>query len=316
VTVIAEEDSWGASSLDRDPHVRMQSFEYLARLTLGDENRSVRWSDLVRFRVDGQPCPLIGQRGIWKPGILDLPLSLVTTPRKPGRAVPYDDEIREDETIVYRYQGTDPGAHDNVWLRELMRAHKPLIYFYGIDKGVYLPTWPVYIVQDDPRSLTVTVDLSPAAWSVHREGEAVSEPAISKRYLFVPARRRLHQTLFRHRVMRAYQKRCSICRLGHESLLDAAHIVPDADERGMATTQNGLSLCKIHHAAFDRNILGIDPELRVHVREEILEEVDGPMLEHGIKETHGQRLRVIPRARADQPSPELLHERFQVFVGA
>jgi len=116
--------------------------------------------------------------------------------------------------------------------------------------------------------------------------------------------------------MRAYRRRCSICRLGHERLLDAAHIIPDADEAGLATTRNGLSLCKIHHAAFDGNILGIDPDLVVHVREDILREIDGPMLQHGIKEMHGEKLRVVPRRKEEQPSRDGLAERFLLFKGA
>ncbi|WP_421732959.1 HNH endonuclease [Cellulomonas sp.] len=55
----------------------------------------------------------------------------------------------------------------------------------------------------------------------------------------------------------AYETRCAICQLGHGSLLDAAHIVPDGEELGLPTTSNGLSLCKIHHAAYDQNMLGV-----------------------------------------------------------
>ena len=38
---------------------------------------------------------------------------------------------------------------------------------------------------------------------------------------------------------------------------------------------NVLSLCKIHHAAYDKNILGISPDYQVKVRIDILDEVDG-----------------------------------------
>ncbi len=37
----------------------------------------------------------------------------------------------------------------------------------------------------------------------------------------------MHQQEFRQRVLRAYRERCAICRLRHEELLDAAHILPD-----------------------------------------------------------------------------------------
>jgi putative restriction endonuclease len=44
-------------------------------------------------------------------------------------------------------------------------------------------------------------------------------------------------------------------------LLDAAHIVSDRDEQvGDPVVQNGIPLSKIHYAAFDAHLIGIDPE--------------------------------------------------------
>jgi putative restriction endonuclease len=76
---------------------------------------------------------------------------------------------------------------------------------------------------------------------------------------------------------------------------------------------NGLALCKIHHAAFDGNILGIRPDLVVELRRDILEEEDGPMLRHGLQELHGRALLVVPRARELKPDPARLEARYQVF---
>jgi putative restriction endonuclease len=76
-----------------------------------------------------------------------------------------------------------------------------------------------------------------------------------------------------------------------------------------------LSLCKIHHAAYDSNILGVDPGYVVHVRHDILEEQDGPMLRHGLQETEGQRIR-LPRAASKRPHAEYLEERYRRFRAA
>jgi len=94
---------------------------------------------------------------------------------------------------------------------------------------------------------------------------------------------RLHQQGFRFRVLTAYQHQCSLCRLKHPELLDAAHIIGDKEDIGDPIVQNGLSLCKIHHAAFDKNILGINPDYHIHVRNDILHETDGPMLKYGLQ---------------------------------
>jgi len=116
--------------------------------------------------------------------------------------------------------------------------------------------------------------------------------------------------------MRAYETRCAVCALRHGQLLDAAHIVPDSHELGEATVRNGLALCKIHHAAFDAHILGIRPDLVVQIRADLLEEIDGPMLEFGLKGRHNQRLMVLPRARREHPGAELLEIEYQRFLDA
>jgi putative restriction endonuclease len=88
---------------------------------------------------------------------------------------------------------------------------------------------------------------------------------------------RLHQQHFRQLVLHAYREQCAICRLRHSELLDAAHILEDRHPRGEPLITNGLGLCKIHHSAYDANIVGIDHDTRVRVRHDILDEFDGPM---------------------------------------
>jgi hypothetical protein len=67
-------------------------------------------------------------------------------------------------------------------------------------------------------------------------------------------------------------------------LLDAAHIVMDTDEQlGQPIVSNGLPLTKLHHAAFDAHLIGIDPDFRIHVSDRLLEIHDGPFLELGLK---------------------------------
>ena len=116
--------------------------------------------------------------------------------------------------------------------------------------------------------------------------------------------------------MHAYGTRCAVCSLAHGELLDAAHIVEDGQPKGQPITVNGLALCKIHHAAYDRNILGISPERVVSINEAILREVDGPMLKHGIQEFHGASLRVLPAKVSEQPDPERLMLRYERFLAA
>jgi putative restriction endonuclease len=74
-------------------------------------------------------------------------------------------------------------------------------------------------------------------------------------------------------------------------------------------------MCKIHHSAHDANIIGVDPDARVHVRKDILLEKDGPMLKHGLQDMAGNRL-ILPRKAALRPNPEFLAERYARFRAA
>jgi putative restriction endonuclease len=116
-------------------------------------------------------------------------------------------------------------------------------------------------------------------------------------------------------VLRAYEDTCAMCRLRHAELLDAAHIIADGKPNGLPVVPNGLSLCKIHHAAYDANILGVRPDLVVEVQQKVLAEIDGPMLRHGLQEMRGVRL-LVPRAATAQPDRQRLEERYEEFRAA
>ncbi len=265
------------------------------------------------FDFHGRRVTLTGPTGIWKPAVLELPLSITTTTNSP-----YSDELSDDGFLRYSYRGTDPYHHDNVGLRDAMRKGVPLIYFLGVEKGKYIAEWPVFIESDHPESLYVSVSFSDQSVILHGGSEleaeqiADSDAFYRRRYSTTQAIARLHQGKFRVRVLSAYQEQCSFCRLRHLQLLDAAHIIPDNEKGGEPVVPNGLSLCKIHHAAFDSNIVGLSPDYKIIVREDILEEIDGPMLKYGIQEMHGLEIH-HPSRREDWPDRGRLEVRFKRF---
>ena len=178
-----------------------------------------------------------------------------------------------------------------------------------------MPVWPVYVVHDNPSELAVSVAVDEK--HVLRSAEPDWDVASDARRSYVTRLtvHRVHQQTFRTRVLRAYHRQCAICRLKHEELLDAAHIIPDLDPRGTPVVSNGLALCKIHHAAYDRHVLGITPDYVVEVRQDVLEEVDGPMLKHGLQAASGVKL-LVPSAKTQQPRREFLEERYGQFRAA
>jgi putative restriction endonuclease len=266
--------------------------------------------------VLGQHVHLLGPQGIFKPAQFELPLSITTSPKSP-----YSDRFESETVLRYSYRGTDPGHPDNVGLRRSMADRVPLVYFHGIDKGAYLATYPVFVVGDDPAGLAFRVQADDL-WSVvqQAQGDAsvgVAEDDSDARRAYVTAivRRRLHQVAFRERVIRAYRKRCALCRLNHPELLDAAHITADSDPHGEPVVSNGLSLCKLHHAAFDRLFFAVRPDYRIEVRPAVLNESDGPMLIVGLQQIHGQRID-LPASPSQHPDPERLARRYDEFLAA
>jgi putative restriction endonuclease len=215
----------------------------------------------------------------------------------------------------------DPNHRDNAGLRTVMQKRLPLLYFHGVEKGKCLAAWPVYIEQDQPHNLSFIVSIGEHS-SVYQQlsleqGEIVfeSESQLYRRHITTEAIHRLHQAEFRIRVLSAYKDQCAFCRLRHPELLDAAHIIPDGEEGGEPIVPNGLSLCKIHHAAYDRNIVGVNPDFKIIVRKDILEEIDGPMLKYGIQKMHGQMI-VLPARTDNHPDRERLNLRYQLFKKA
>jgi putative restriction endonuclease len=298
-----------------DRSVRQATFEWLEEQTDLNGYSLERTLLAQGFEYQGERIRLVGPQGIFKPRCLDLPLSITTV-----AGGPYADSFRPDGLLSYRYRGTDPLHRDNVGLQGCLRQRKPLVYLHGIEAGTYVPTWPVFIVGADDRGLTFTVavddalalrqlDALPMGSSVQVDSE------IRRGYITRLARQRIHQQAFRERVLHAYREQCALCRLKHGVLLDAAHIVPDSDPEGEPVTSNGISLCKLHHAAFDKHFLAIRPDYLIEIRRDLLDETDGPMLKHGLQGLHHQAI-VVPSREDQKPNRLALEQRYQRFKDA
>jgi putative restriction endonuclease len=76
---------------------------------------------------------------------------------------------------------------------------------------------------------------------------------------------------------------------------------------------NGLSLCKLHHAAFDSFRLSVTPDRSIQVRPSILEEEEeGPVLEHELKGLDGLVIQLPSRAW-DKPDRDSLARHLETF---
>jgi len=296
-----------------DARIRMAAFEGLTDQTSQHGDVLPRTLLAEGFRIDLVRVPLLGPQGIFKPQVLsDVPLSITTAPLGP-----YDDSFGVDGLLRYRYRGTDIDHADNRGLRSAMERRLPLVYIHGILPGKYLVTWPVYVVGDEPQNLVFKIAVDDAqhlGLSIEDSQSMVGEEVDFARRAYITAavRVRLHQRSFRERVLAAYQVQCAFCRLRHEELLDAAHIIPDVEPAGEPLIRNGLSLCTLHHAAFDRYFIVIRPDFTLEVREDLRREKDGPTLVHAIQALHGSRI-ILPRRVDYRPAVELLEQRYERF---
>mgnify|MGYP000967736734 CR=1 FL=1 len=298
-----------------DFQIRMAAFKWLEEQVMLHGDLLPRTALEKGFYFEGQRITLVGPQGIWKPKALAFPLSITTVADGP-----YDDAVSTEGFLKYRYRGRDVNHRDNVGLRETMRNRTPLIYFLGVEPGRYLAEWPVFIVGDFPNGLTFHARIDEKSIlenysKAKPDGTAYvfdETAGCCREYATGQAVIRLHQRVFRARVLTAYQEQCAFCRLRHAQLLDAAHIIPDKEKGGEPVVPNGLSLCKIHHAAFDNNIIGVNPDYKIIIREDILHEIDGPMLKHGIQQLHQQRI-ILPGKKTNWPDRERLEERFSKF---
>jgi len=305
----------------KDEHrIRLMAFDWLSKQVEIHDDVLPRQILAEGFYFEGNRVPLLGPQGIFKPRVFqEIPISITTTV-----SGPYDDSFNKDDGLIkYKYRGTDPNHRDNIGLKLAGKHQIPLIYFHAIVPGKYLATWPVYIVKGDDTSLTFTVAVDDATLLNRDAQEDLNISIIAdssdddsrRRYITATVRQRLHQRSFRERVLRAYRGQCAFCCLKHEELLDAAHIIPDSAPGGDPNVSNGMALCKIHHAAFDKYFLGVRPDYSIEVRSDILKEHDGPMLQHGLKELHEKKI-ILPTNRIQRPDPDLLNQRYMMFKKA
>jgi putative restriction endonuclease len=306
------------SNFERDALMRTAAFERVHALCEVHGHLTAQQLGLG-FQFDGQRYPLVNpRRGIFKPAQMRFLLTVGTVFPKSGNRVWYDDQ-REvhrqifdgDEMVDYAFMGDNPDAADNRWLREAFENSVPIIYFLGIAPGRYHAILPAFIGgwDSNQRKARIAFGLP--------EQHTLAPPAteIERRYALRSVKQRLHQASFREAVIGAYRGRCALSGLPEPMLLDAAHIVEDRDERlGQPIVRNGIPLSKVHHAAFDAHLIGIDPDYKLHVADRLLAQNDGPMLE-AIKSLDGRAMR-LPKRREDWPDQERLAVRFERFRNA
>jgi putative restriction endonuclease len=209
------------------------------------------------FPFRGTRVPFLNrQKGIYRAAAQSGPAALAI---QTSANSPHDDQILADG-FDYAYRAGSIDQPDNRALRAAHELQVPLVYFIGTRPGWYKPVFPCYVRDDDPQRRMVIVTPGVLQGPIDEPEPVRLEDPIERRYAVRQTRVRLHQARFRGRVVPAYSSQCAICRLKELRLLDAAHIVGDVEELGEPSVSNGLSLCAMHHRAFDENLVGVSPD--------------------------------------------------------
>lgn len=87
---------------------------------------------------------------------------------------------------------------------------------------------------------------------------------------------------FRKKVYDAYNYKCAMCGIGLE-LIEAAHIVPHSHDKGTDDVGNGVSLCALHHTAYDRSLIFFNENLEILINESKMEYLEKVGLDSGIR---------------------------------
>ena len=302
---------------DPDFQIRLAAFTAVDRM-VAVHGMALPWSVIEDgFTFRGQSVKLSTRAcGIFRPKQMQAgALSVKRVVPRAGRTARYDDQVADDAACFTYNLQDDPNGFDNAILLEAHRLRSPIIYLYGIAPSTYVPLFPSFIIDVDRHqgSCTIAVDSPRLQVIPAPENENPALLEARRAYLTRESKVRLHQAAFRQLVLKAYDLRCTVCRLPQVELLEAAHIIPDRDERGRPEVPNGLSLCRLHHGAFDKAILGVRPDGLVEISRKVMGEHDGDVLERGIKAFNGRSI-TWPKRFEQRPREEYLDERYAEFL--
>ena len=125
-------------------------------------------------------------------------------------------------------------------------------------------------------------------------------------------KQRVNQTFFRATVMSAYNFRCCISGVSVPDLLEACHIVDwSQDEQNRTNPKNGLCMNPFFHKAYDKNLLGITPELGIVISEELMQNVSDASFLSYLRGLNGKNILLPDRFL---PQREFLEVHYDKFI--
>jgi len=254
-------------------------------------------------------------RGIFKPKqMADGVLSIKTTIPRDGGVNIYNDQLTDDGYYQYSLQAGDPRSNGNKCLWQAYEAKQPFIYFHAIAPAIYKALWPCFVDSIFPEEghARILVGLAKPSTKI-RKVEYTLPDNIESRYMVRESKVRLHQAAFRSAILDVYQNRCAVTAMVEPKLIDAAHIIPDAEVGESQLINNGIALSNLHHRAYDRGLIGIDPDYRIHVSDRIGDTLANDFVQSAFTD-YDQKKLYLPRNVQSRPDKDSLAKRFEHFI--
>lgn len=275
------------------------------------------WAEIDRgFEIAGKKYHFATKAaGIFKPAEITDKAALSirqARPSRASRAIPYDDKELNDGVVIYQLQKEGQRSHYNAQLEAAYQRRLPLIFFRGLSDALYEAFYPVFVDEFSYQKGETQIVFDQPESPIEELGSMLAEPTI--KYSYSIKRNRLHQKAFRERVLMAYGLRCAFTNLPLVDLLEAAHIIPDA-EGGSASVQNGIAMSTFHHTAYESNLMGIDPDGKIILSDKVRGTRDGPMFSHGLLGLDGKMMR-FPSYAGHRPNQDFLAKKYAAFLKA
>ena len=125
-------------------------------------------------------------------------------------------------------------------------------------------------------------------------------------------KKKLRDNSFRKRVLTAYNHQCAVCGI-QLKLVEAAHIIPVQNE-GTDETSNGITLCALHHRAYDKGLITIWNDYSILLNDTQAEKLREIKLDAGLDEFSEslRHLIILPPAKLDRPHVAYLNKANEI----
>lgn len=181
---------------------------------------------------------------------------------------------------------------------------------HGMSGGLHTckPIWDEYQYDHEKLFLDAEVYLAKMKKESIETHLHLSEPDFTGKDKLAVIKQRVNQDAFRAMILSNYDYRCAITGMDVQSLLIASHIIPWADnESERLNPENGICLSPLYDKAFDKGLIGIQPDYEIVLSKELKEHSKEDFFALSFAGIEHTRL-ILPQEH--QPNPAFLQYHY------